>query len=436
MSRLRIFVIPWLLAVVASSARAQEQHGTGLVFTDDDTYRNLPLASTAMRGTLPASKDLSSWFPTPGDQGLQASCVGWAVAYGLKSYQEAVERRRPPRTSTEVFSPSYVYNQIRTGDCGAGSDILRALALLRTEGVATIADFSYDSHSCNRQPSSADKEKARPYTIADWRKVDVRNHAEIKSQIVSGFPIVIGMYVDENFERLQSGSVYTGPAGRELGGHAMVVVGYDDARGAYKVLNSWGTSWGDNGFGWISYGAFERRVKQAFTAQDVVIVDPSTIVQSDPAPVRPADPPRPLPASEATVHVGAPIITHNQVVQSPIGPVPGMVIRVPGMMLNARGSQAQILVRFYYPDGRPLLANPQENVFRDVNGLAATGSAQVLVNADQASLDNAVISMPYYALNFMPTNGQMVHSIAVIAALYLNNFEKGRSVLTPMTLRW
>ncbi|MEJ0106451.1 MAG: C1 family peptidase [Bacteroidota bacterium] len=44
--------------------------------------------------------------------------------------------------------------------------------------------------------------------------------------------------------------------GKFKGGHAMVVIGYNDTKNAFKVMNSWGTKWGDNGFAWIDYANF------------------------------------------------------------------------------------------------------------------------------------------------------------------------------------
>ena len=72
---------------------------TGLNGVDPKEYAGFPrgfydgarLGAPGADSTLPSSVDLSKDFPLPGDQGLQGSCVGWATAYALKSYQERVE---------------------------------------------------------------------------------------------------------------------------------------------------------------------------------------------------------------------------------------------------------------------------------------------------------------------------------------------------------
>ena len=44
----------------------------------------------------------------------------------------------------------------------------------------------------------------------------------------------------------------------------MVVVGYDDAKQAFRIQNSWGRSWGDGGYGWFSYEFWKRNVTLGF----------------------------------------------------------------------------------------------------------------------------------------------------------------------------
>jgi hypothetical protein len=264
------------------------QQSTGLNFADPAAYQSIPLASTPLHGVLPIRADLSSNFPRPGNQGQQSSCVGWAVAYALKSYQEHVERKWDVDVEEHRFSPAFIYNQIRSSsDCQGGTSFIDAINLLRVQGVATLADFPYDERVCATIPSEAIRQSARQYAIADWRRVNVQDTVEIKTQIASGFPVLFGMLIDENFQRLGSDEIYerdeTIPNGN---GHALVVVGYDDNKNAFKIINSWGTGWGDGGFGWMTYSAFSRSVREGYVVQDIVLnpVVPPVVVIPDETP--------------------------------------------------------------------------------------------------------------------------------------------------------
>lgn len=426
-----------LLVLFAKSLLAQDsEKGTGLVFLSPEEYKKIPLASTAMLGSLPSSRDLSNWFPTPGFQGEQSSCVAWAVGYGLKSYQEAVERKQSP-SQAFVFSPSYIFNQIKISDCRhGGSYIYKALDLLKTQGVPTLSQFSYDEFNCTRQPNSADRQAARPYAIAEWRTVPFDNEADVKSHIATGFPVVIGMMIDDGFKAIRGDQIYYGPSGQEGGGHAMVVTGYDDSRGAFKVMNSWGTGWGNGGFGWISYSAFKRRVKEAYSAQDIVINDPNnntSNVNPDPVPI--PNVPISIPTANAYATIQAPIITHNISVTTPTGNFPGMMITIPWVAYNSLGASAQVVVRFYQANGQPLMANAMEKNYRDINGLVAAGTTpfQVIYNPSTAQTP---VYIPYFALNFAPSNGVNQYSVNAVSTIYINQFEKAKSFMTPMLIRY
>jgi C1A family cysteine protease len=307
-------IIIFLLTVL-NSLGLFAQNSTGLVFIDEDEYKDIALATSAMMGTLPSKIDLSSWFPSPGNQGQQSSCVGWAVAYGLKSYQEARERNKKPVSNTQIYSPSYIYNQIKLGHCGGGSSIVEALNLLKSSGVANMNDFPYSEFECSSIPSHNVKQKAKDNAIAEWRRVNYRDDIEVKSQLNSGFPIVIGMRVDQGFERLSLNQIYQGPSGQEKGGHAMVVVGYDDSKQAYKILNSWGINFGTNGYAWVSYSAFKNRVREAYTSQDIVINNPEAVANIEQQQVINENinipPPVPPTAASVSAVLNQPIVLHN-----------------------------------------------------------------------------------------------------------------------------
>ncbi len=81
--------------------------------------------------------------------------------------------------------------------------------------------------------------------------------AQLRGCLASGYPFVIGFSVYESFESdavAQSGRVpMPKPSERMVGGHAVLVVGYDHAASRFIARNSWGTSWGRDGYFTMPY---------------------------------------------------------------------------------------------------------------------------------------------------------------------------------------
>jgi hypothetical protein len=410
-----------------------QQRSTGLLFLDDTAYQSIPLATTPLMGDIPPAADLSDSFPSPGDQGQQGSCVGWAVAYALKSYQEKMERKWNLDQNDRLFSPSFIYNQIKkSSGCDGGSLISDALNLVRRDGIASLSTFDYTDRACSAVPDAGVRQTARQYAIADWRRVNVQDEMEIKTQVAAGFPVVIGMMVDQAFSQLQPGQVYSTPDNVSPGGHAMVVVGYDDGKSAYKVINSWGSGWGDGGFGWVDYQTFRGLVREGYVVQDIV----ANPVPPTPAPTpQPSQPPSP---SAPQVSLDLPSIVHNVAVpaNNPFGSAPGMQIITPGNVTGASGRTIQVVAHFTYFNGPPLFANPQEVVFRDISGLVAVGSPAAQVGSDSEDLSLLSLQIPYYALNFPPTNGMNTYNLAVSVEVYLDGATVRQSQPVHFVLRW
>ncbi len=80
----------------------------------------------------------------------------------------------------------------------------------------------------------------------------------IKQVISSGKPILIGISVYSSFESTNStkyGIIPMPDISKDnlLGGHAILLIGYDDKTNVFKFQNSWGIKWGDKGYGYIPY---------------------------------------------------------------------------------------------------------------------------------------------------------------------------------------
>ncbi len=275
----------FLIGVLVATPRASAQDvrfATGLAFLDPGAYLGIPLAAPLFSGVLPERVDLAPFAPV-GDQGNQGSCVGWATAYAMKTYQENAERKWGVATKEHQFSPAFIYNQIRLGPtCEGGTYYTDALNLLTRYGAATLSMFPYDAARCSALPTPLVKQSAEAFRIASWRRVNTADETEVKTHLAGGFPVLVGMPVDQAFMNLRGEGIYQGLSGPILGGHAMAVTGYDDSKGAFEVLNSWGTAWGHRGRGWLSYAGFRQTVREGYVTQDIV---GSPVGNPEPAPV-------------------------------------------------------------------------------------------------------------------------------------------------------
>jgi hypothetical protein len=342
---------PLLALLTAGLPLLAAEQPMGLILATPEQLRGIPLASTPFSGEeLPAQADLSATFPRPQHQGRQNSCVGWSVAYALKSYQEQVEERRPlvrrdgQIDADRVFSPAFIYNQINQGRDG-GCSIIDALNMLHNTGAAPWSAMPYDPSDFRRAPPPGAYESARRYRIDFWRQVNPRDPREIKAQINAGYPVIIGATLDEGFCAARQGEIWRDTRGQIRGAHAMVVVGYDDRRSAFKLFNSWGTEWGDQGFGWVDYGHFGRVCNEAYVAKDA---------RNGPAPVEsPTWTPPPPPVSNPFDQVQFSIVQvmHNAIM--PDRPQDGYYLRLDGQLAipGGVGSVDQVVVNFWYDAG-------------------------------------------------------------------------------------
>ncbi len=265
--------IVFLLFLVINILFSKEYY-MGLVF-DDKEYQNTPTTAKLLTRDLeflPPSVSLKAYAPTVGNQGRTGTCTSWATAYGARTILESINKNRKysHQTDSAVFSPSYIYNQIRRDrGCKNGTNIGRALRLIEYQGVAKLNKFAFN---CNKIVTNKDKRNAKAYRIKDYKTLftlyDTNKIQPVKKALSQKNPVIIGMRTPKSFSYAKDiwqptqNDYYK----RKLGGHAMVVIGYDDNKygGSFQLMNSWGTEWGNNGFTWIRYRDFKYFVKYAY----------------------------------------------------------------------------------------------------------------------------------------------------------------------------
>ena len=298
--KILVFLFAWAIAVFAlpGTSEAQEAqdpvgtvYTTGAVFETKEELAGKP-RTPLFRAFLPEFVDLSGRFPVAGHQGKQGSCVGWAVGYAARSYYNSAPEGGQRLTAEQIPSPAYIYDSIRKPgySCDRGTRISDALNLLM-KGAPAHAEYRYDPELC-RRPGADVVARASRFRIAEWQVVDTDRLDQVKAELASGHPVVIGMRDDREFHRLRGRRIWRAGYPEERDGHhAVTVVGYSERGQYFTVMNSWGSGWGLRGFGRISYDTFEKRVKYGFSMRITASPPPPA---PKPAPPKPP-PPKPKP---------------------------------------------------------------------------------------------------------------------------------------------
>lgn len=238
-------------------------------FSSTSLESELTLTDLEIPDSLPPSYDLSEFLPPIGNQGRQGSCTAWATTYYLKSFQERIQYQ--DFSASQIMSPSYIYNQLTLGDCQATA-IMASLELLKEKGARELPYFPYDENTCSPQPSEDDDIEAVKNKISDYKMLSGYNMVnEMKTLISTETPVILAVGLDEHFSEIDA---YGLSAYREHAidesedetlGHTMLAVGYSDEYQAFKVVNSWGQGFGDDGFVWIDYRAFDNVFTENYT---------------------------------------------------------------------------------------------------------------------------------------------------------------------------
>lgn len=226
-------------------------------------------------GTRPSRYDLTQKMPPvdPVGQGTQNSCVSWALAYATFSYYDHKVNNTnfysgSQINRTSVFSPSFIYNQINNG-VDKGSNFWDAINLMKSSGVATWNAMPYNNTDFTTQPNNQQLTEAANHKIAYGfiiEPINDANIAKIKDYVSTDNPVIIRVLPDDNMNNYSNTDTIWSSVGQNQGtfGHAMVIVGYDDSKSAFKVQNSYGTTYKANGFLWITYSNLKAVSTEAY----------------------------------------------------------------------------------------------------------------------------------------------------------------------------
>jgi transcription initiation factor IIF auxiliary subunit len=269
MNSSKLLLVFTLLLFYSHTVEAQDTRGSLYGVSKNVTpeeYRKVPQWKPEPSGVmdypevdLRTSSDGTPLLPTPRDQGQQGSCVGWATAFAIKTYEEVIDQSWSLDTWDHVFSPAFVYNQLN-GGIDKGVSIRDALELLKNVGSARWSSMPYNERDFTTRPPSQAFTEAASFRIKDYYRLN--SFGELRSALQQRIPILIEAFTDSKFSSGQyqvftedlrrTGLSFVQPNAPHVH-HAMVIVGYDDQRNAFLLMNSWGDQWGAGGYCWVSY---------------------------------------------------------------------------------------------------------------------------------------------------------------------------------------
>lgn len=281
-------------------------YGQGLNFLSPEekqTFNKLPADKLGFAETLPYAYSLQKYVP-PVLRQEGGTCVGFAsFYYGLSTmYNVKFNLTDPKEKYVHSFDPYYIYSITfnESNDCDAGLYFNDAFEKLSKIGAKKLfyPPFTNCGTKWSKQKLINTFSYTTPYSIRDWYILDVKNPKFLnltKALISNNYPVIAGFsfvgsmysYSPENINGVKSDGLWDPSELEEIeGGHALCIIGYDDYKfgGSFKIVNSWGRDYGDDGYMWVTYSDYLSFAKEAYVVElneNVKKLPPTVIDQTN-----------------------------------------------------------------------------------------------------------------------------------------------------------
>ena len=230
----------------------------------DFKYRTL---FTLPRAQLPESVDLRSLCSPVEQQGGVGSCTANAVV-GAMEYlkRDTLNRKVLCMKVGRDLSRLFVYWNTRalegTTEVDCGASIRNSIKSLASYGACYEKTWPYNEGSWAKKPTEDCYKEGEKYKVVSYYRVE--NMDEALNALALKLPVAFGAVLYESFHEAEKTAVVDIPTEGEtvIGGHAMLIVGYNQKKEEFIVRNSWGPGWGDGGYCYMpwAYCLFGERV--------------------------------------------------------------------------------------------------------------------------------------------------------------------------------
>jgi len=187
------------------------------------------------------------------NQGSLGSCTGQSIAGAIELLNK---RNGKPTDVSRLFIYYYERVLLGTVNYDSGAYIRDGIKATNKYGASLESHWPYDIRKFKQEPINEAKSDALNRKVTRYERVEDFNGCI--DALSNGYPVVIGFYVYDSFMSAsvaKTGNMPYPNTNRErlLGGHAVLLVGYDKNKKVFIVRNSWGTSWGDKGYFYMPF---------------------------------------------------------------------------------------------------------------------------------------------------------------------------------------
>ncbi len=218
----------------------------------------------AMKGSAPKSTpshvDLRKHCSPIEDQGAIGSCTAQSVV-GLLEYLWR-QTQGNPLDGSRLFLYKATRNLLGwTGDTGAF--VRTTIKATRLFGVCPEDYWPYEEETYDAEPPAFCYSFARNFRALVYYRLESKVSA-LKQSLGQGIPFAFGFTCFQSIDDDEVGETgvipFPGADEADVGGHAVVAVGYEDAKKRFTIRNSWGREWGDKGYGYLPYKYFDQNL--------------------------------------------------------------------------------------------------------------------------------------------------------------------------------
>ena len=208
--------------------------------------------------------DGSNWMTPVRNQGACGSCWAFSVLGAVEACINIYNGE--PNPDYDLSEQHLVSECCDTGDCGGGY-LDGALDYIRDYGVPPESCFPYQAKNSVCTPCDSWEDIAQ--TIGSYVFVEPTKDS-FKWALQNYGPMSVYLQVPDDWY-FYAGGVYEPVLTSTIGaaGHGVVLCGWNDSDDCWIIKNSWGTGWGESGYGRVKYGNLEK-----YNYDIAIIVEP------------------------------------------------------------------------------------------------------------------------------------------------------------------